>query len=79
MNTQGFYQVKGKVQEFLKKLAVGLILVGIGSVITLGTGTYVWLKTDNARLDAELIECHNGQSAQAVSLEEAQADLNLGL
>ena len=74
METKGFYRVKGNVQEFLKKLALALILITVGSATTLGTGAYVWLKVDNARLveqrDILVIE----KSTLLVELEEAQAE-----
>ena len=79
MDTKGFYRVRGNVQEFLKKLALALILITIGSVTTLGTGAYVWLKIDNARLEEQRDNLVIEKSTLLIELEEAQADLSRGL
>lgn len=62
------------VKIFITKLVVSIILIGIGAVTTLGAGAYIWLKTDNDRLEAEQMELVLEKASLVRILEEKEAE-----
>ena len=68
-----------KIKMFLTKLLTAVVYITIGSAVTLGTVTYLWLKADNARLEGERDQLVIEKSVLLMDLEEAEANLGLEL
>lgn len=59
------------------KLTLSVLLIGIGSSVTLAVMTYLYQEAEIDRISVELLECENESAAQIQVIEQIKAQENL--
>ena len=68
---------KTAIRMFFIKLAISVLLIGIGSSVTLAVMTYLFQENEIERINASLLECENENAAHIQVLEQIKAQDNL--
>jgi len=68
---------KTSIRMYFIKLTLSVLLIGIGSSVTLAVMTYLYQEAEIDRISVELLECENESAAQIQVIEQIKAQENL--